>query len=882
MKENRLIYLLLPFLLLGGLIWLVPVSAETTTPTLTVNPQAIVTDVKPFGINIGAHNPFGSSQILKNVILNPGFEAGEYGMIVIVEDGATETTIQAENWYFQWDQAAVITDGQSVGFWNGATYHSIYGASKGRSGTVAAFTHEPHQLIQQSQYQTFHFDKNDVQPAEGDVFVVRRVMTETVEGCCGNANAVPDRSQTRPGSVGEQSLKMLAPDSTARKWLSYSYYMDSYGRDGDVSAGRLVNFDGNWRLSFWVKAHKMNEPLEVSVLREGGIPPYFQETITLTQEWQLIERQFTIVEPITTTSTVFALTMNLTNNAEAVWLDDISFSRSDETNLTVFSDKYVRYLKELEPGILRNWGNNQLGSTLDNQLAPTYARKTTGWSPSKTKARAFHFSLGEFMELCREVGAEPWYVIAPTTLNEEMENLAAYLAAPISSGHEYALLRQEHGQTEPWTDVFSKIHLEFGNEMWGSGYGGDPFWGATVRGGQRLGQISHDRFSAIRASEYFDASQFNLIIGGQTRYLPQNVHIENNSTTHDSMALAPYFGKLSTYSTTADIYYPLFAEPLYQSAVGGERNVFSTTQLLADRGTTPAIYEINFHTTSGTVPLDIRNDYVTGLGGGIALPLHMLTYLRDLGIRDQTAFTMLQYSYPVFNVSRSAAPPWYQREQFDDQLYELQSTNRQTDTEFVRLWGMLRDLEATGRKRPTWLGLELVNPLIAGDMIHVQGENIPSITVPPINELTVPVELPLVQGFAFKNDSDVSVMLFNLSLTETVTVDLKLPQPTTRGTVDMKILSGEYITSNNELAQNVQLETVPLSLNASSTVVLAPYSMVGFGYESAEVPVAISLQNTVLHEKNALYPILLMAVLLCAVSLNALVKSHRDRLQSIS
>ena len=42
-------------------------------------------------------------------------------------------------------------------------------------------------------------------------------------------------------------------------------------------------------------------------------------------------------------------------------------------------------------------------------------------------------------------------------------------------------------------------------------------------------------------------------------------------------------------------------------------NVGQNTQL--------AVYELNFHTTEGNAPIDTRNDFVTGLNGGLALPL---------------------------------------------------------------------------------------------------------------------------------------------------------------------------------------------------------------------------------------------------------------------
>ena len=73
-----------------------------------------------------------------------------------------------------------------------------------------------------------------------------------------------------------------------------------------------------------------------------------------------------------------------------------------------------------------------------------------------------------------------------------------------------------------------------------------------------------------------------------------------------------------------------------------------------------------------------------GFGHGLALPLHHLAYLKAYGARDQCAFSSLGYSF------------------------------RMQNGEYARVWGLLRDLYATGRKRPTWLGLELVNRIAGG------------------------------------------------------------------------------------------------------------------------------------------------------------------------
>ncbi|WP_289474977.1 hypothetical protein, partial [Klebsiella pneumoniae] len=79
--------------------------------------------------------------------------------------------------------------------------------------------------------------------------------------------------------------------------------------------------------------------------------------------------------------------------------------------------------------------------------------------------------------------------------------------------------------------------------------------------------------------------------------------------------------------------------------------------------------------TGGPAPHAVRDNFVAGLGAGLALPLAMLSYQRDLGINTQCAFTALGYS---FKYGYGAI-------------------------DYVRLWGMLRDVASTGRKRPTWL-----------------------------------------------------------------------------------------------------------------------------------------------------------------------------------
>jgi len=770
----------------------------TSTLAITANSRAITNidiqdtvhliQAKRLGINVGSRHWWGASQILKNLIDNPGFEAGEFGMIFHTLPDATGVRLQEDNWDTSWNND-MYDIGQPEGFWDGAEYEIVYGSAKGRAGTIINFTHEDNRY-------TYYLDSDGIAPDSMDVVYVRRQLP----GFYGDHNEFnqADPNDIRPGSPGSQSLRLLPPDEGWKK--SYAYHMDSFWRDGDQTAGKLFLIEGNWHIEIWAKAANSGNTLEISFYREGE-NTFFNETITLTDEWQHIQRDFYVApgtEPIgryppDAYHPLLGLTLGIPTDGGDVWVDDIELRRADYTNPTAFTDKYVNALKELNPGILRDWGS-QLGSTLDNQLAEPWARKTTGRSPHDRIATDYHYSLHEFLQLAQDVGAEPWYVIPPTFSSTEMANLVAYLAAPAGE-HPYADKRVSLGQTEPWTEVFFVIHLEYGNEMWGSNDGGDPFIGAALRGGIRLGQVANDRFGSLQSNPHYDAEKFNLIIGGQAGWPPQNELIENNSSNHDTIALAPYFGILDTFVNNEEVFYPLFARPTQDVTTGA----MAETQGYLDeagQGTKLAVYELNFHTTHGPAPLDIRNDFVTGMGGAVALPLYMLTYQHDMGVRNQTAFSSLEYSF------------------------------RMDNGEYVRLWGMLRDLEATGRKRPTWLGVELANRAIRGDMLVTQhsGDN-PTFLQTLINGITEPIEVPYIHSFAFREGDEYAVVLFNLHPTDTQPVTLQTPT-TPESVATLHALTSASIHDDNEDDQVVAIQTTTLTdFDVSYELTLAPYSV---------------------------------------------------------
>ena len=766
-------------------------TAKSSSTTVVRVSDDIVQDVtKRMGLNIGGPEPWGAAQYLKNIVHNPGFESGEYGTMFHVAPGSTGGRVLQDFWYTGWNND-LYGIGQPEDFWAGGEFEIVFGPEKGRSGTVTGFKHE------EDKYTWYLYPEGNA-PQQWDVIIARKQFTHSLGSSTPSPNV--DVTSKRPGSPGVQSFHATFPGAD---WQPvYATHFDAYWRDGDQSAGKLLQVKGDWTLEFWAKGKKNGDQLRARFYREGE-GDFISHTVLLTNTWQ----HYTVSTNVADTADRLGpygpadyhplLTLNfcILNEGGEIWLDDCMLYKQGQTNPTTFTDTFVNRLKELRPGVLRDW-RVQSGASLDNELAEPFARKRTGYRPHQREADNFGYSLHEFLELCKEVGAEPWYVISPTFSQEDLDNLAAYLGAPVSSGHPYAVRRQALGQYEPWTNVFEKIHLEYGNEMWGGASGSDPFFGASALGGMRLAQIAHDRFGIVQASSHFVADRIDFIIGGQSAFPGRQGEIESNSTNHDTVAVAPYFGILDEWPDDAGKYYPMFA-----LALNGSNGVVAESEAYLEasgQGHNLAIYEINLHTTHGPAPNDMRNEYVTSLGAGLSLPLAMLSYQRDLGINVQCAFTATGYSFKFWNGPE----------------------------DFVRLWGMLRDLESTGRKRPTWLGVEVANKAIQGSMItSVQEGDVPEAPLPAINGVLEAGTLPLIHSFAYKSGQGYGLVLFNLDLEQSRDVTLVLPSDPETG-ASVTTLTANDINATNEEALNVTTtETFLADFASTYTMTLPAHSM---------------------------------------------------------
>jgi hypothetical protein len=141
------------------------------------------------------------------------------------------------------------------------------------------------------------------------------------------------------------------------------------------------------------------------------------------------------------------------------------------------------------------------------------------------------------------------------------------------------------------------------------------------------------------------------------------------------IAVAPYFMYSLANVSTGQAVAAAFAD--------SDEVLKSGVAAAALGGKGVAAYEVNFHTTEGDAPAELRNLAVSGAHSGPALARRLLQGALN-GVREQAVYSLA--GFDSYTGTRS----------------------------LVRLWGITRDL-APGRLRPTGLAVGMLNSAVGGD-----------------------------------------------------------------------------------------------------------------------------------------------------------------------
>jgi hypothetical protein len=589
-------------------------------------------DVARIGVNLGTWTSWGAEQLSSNVLMNPGFNSTIDRAIVIVS--------HADKAGFEDDQTWLA---RPDGFWTNAEYDVRSGADAGRHGMLTGSRSKGRDGM--PRYET---DDAPAHLAPGDVVAITRE----------HGDAGPPANWWIAGtSVGRVAIDLIerAPAGEGTGALDLKY---GAGSPAEVSsyldaitdrAGKLLPVNGRWRLRFWSRADTTAASLRITFGRIGAAP-FIDRAIEPSRIWQLTSIDFTGHDDEAPAAMLELRFSAGGSGAGRILIDDVGLRAASPTDIA-FRAEAIDVLRVLHPGYLRDW-QGQLGDTLANRLAPDFARHPTRYRPGDETQ--FSYSLPDFLDLCRRVGARPWVVVPVTFSDAELVGLGKYLAAQNASYR------------------FDEIALEFGNENWNG-----IFRPAAIPDPATYGAVADRAFRLIREGAG-PGPHLRMVVGGQYANPDLSARVIAHAPAADTLAIAPYF----LYSLTAGMTDGQRLAALFEVPAV---NLPGSARAAAHSNKSLAVYEVNLHTTGGDAPESDRNSLVAGAAAGTALAWRIIQAL-DAGAGVQMAYVLAG---------------------FDASMESRRS--------FVRLWGITRDLAAAPRLRPTGLAIELLNQAIGGD-----------------------------------------------------------------------------------------------------------------------------------------------------------------------
>ena len=736
--------------------------------TINVSNTVAVSSVKRFGVQMSDH-AYYDRVVLKNLAWhNAGFEALQYQTLIRCNSGSATGCVD-DNPSNQWP----------TGFWDGGTYEFIFGAAKGRSGTITSFVTAPHDGVTGS---TFTFEGSGVSAASGDYFIARKYHPGGADTgwnpfTNGGATITTETVDLPPGTDGRQCIRLSAPSVGQFASINTAF--------GTWAGQIFVLMNGSFRLTFKAKGVGGANSMQVVVAR--GSTQFASQTLALATSWATYNIDFSASESGSPQGYV-AIQFNAAGTS--VLIDDVSLvqTNSDPANTTAFRDPVVAALQSLNPGILRG-PNKEQGETLDNLTGPPFGHTRAAYSYFSTDTGIEQYGWQEFLQLCEFIHTEPYLVIPITFSNTELANVMEYLGGPVTTT--YGARRAARGHPAPWTDSFQRIHIEYANEAWNPVFRGATMLAADfgVRGSEALG--------ILKQSPYYNHSKFNLVLGVQAGNPFNSRTTHNASANHDMLALGPYIATaIDDFESDERLFGGLFAEASWWSMAseGPMRQTYNFINGTA-RPVPFIVYEVNLHTTQGSITQPVLDTFTPSIGAGLAVADHMLIMLREFQLRDQALFALGGYRYD------------------------------RDDGKTVLLWSVTRDMGVTDRKRPQYLALKLANEAMAGDLMQTtQTGDDPHWDQPLTNRIALN-NVPYIQSFGFVNGDRKALILFNFHRTTALDVNIAGPNAPS-GAVTMRRLSAAAVTDTNEEAENVTISTTTFtSFDPSQTITLPPFSM---------------------------------------------------------
>jgi hypothetical protein len=729
-------------------------AAEPTV--IRITGTTLVEDTVPFGINLGG-DAYYSGAALTKLRAHETFEGTTYRQCHF---GPINDAHGAATWF-------PLNDDWKRMMLDGGRYTILSGPSRGTTGRIRGISTrraEHNGKMEAFMYVEYDRQVTPDEPNMGLLIECDRAgdgQMHTLDGYwCSKHNEIT-LGDVHPGAFGCAALNLRG--SQGRAHYRFGTHYQRYGET-----------NGRWHVRFWAKA-KTAEP-QLTIATDPG---EYGESAALqpSGQWMQHDQILTVTnvpEPSDPRDNPHLRFVFFAEGGD-VLLDDVEIWREGDTNPTAFRDDCVRMLKTYRPGCIRNLQMG--GSTLDNTLAPPLERHAFA-SQRSTKVGPYErhsthdYSLHEMYVLCEHVGAEPWFCLPGTFTQDEMVRFMEYLSAPADVG--YGKRRAELGHPQPWTEVFERIHVEFGNEAWNNagpyqcgGFNGRDYWKDLIAAGKAA--------TYYRPNVHFHAA-------GQAANSWLNSGIMPRVPNADLFGVAPYIiqsisqDEMTILDTEAKLFRWAFAWPIFRSRdeAGAMRNNFELAQ---QHGLELSIYEVNHHITHGDGPLEPRNKIVTSIGGGLNVCGNMLLMLKEHHLRTQALFSLVQHSYNAHGIGP------------------------------VRLWGTALNMrQEHERYRPTFLACALANRVMGGQLVetvHSNGE--PTFIARGVFRHRGQVEnygpLPVLWSYAFQDGDRRGLILLNIDVAEAHPVTVAFDGKVQGRIAERWRLVSDSLSANNEFEQ---------------------------------------------------------------------------------
>ena len=566
-------------ILLGNFTSLFPAQAQNSAADLTVHSFVVASNPVPFGFNIQS----GGDPITNNDwIVDGGTAPLTNRFSFAAESGTANTFVDVTE-----NGGTDFYDSFASGFFNGATAYTYRYANGAwtllRTDTVASFTAVGGSTNPVDHTITFANSGPAVQ--SGDIVWLNQDFTANlnlstiaprmqqytsdswmVYGPTGNA---PDGttlyySRVADGPPGDnvgnpsQSLpECLSITTTKAQVVTMGQYSQDFvgPNDEGFDAGHT------YTASVWLKEPSLANGQTGSVTFNINSNMGITKTFTgVTNAWRQFTYSFSAVANLPANQAVPQFQLYFTGPA-TLEVDDFQVYDNSHPPLTL-DPRVVTSWQNFMPGTMRIWSD--FASTFGSYLLMNFDSWLTaeGKSRNTIQIGAGGYASTELQHLptalayCKQFGAQPWLIANEAFTQQEWSNLIDFLAGPSSTP--YGAMRPSN-HTNPYTDDFNTIYIEFGNEEWGTQY-----TAANVQ----YGAYAHLMLSAAKANPNFNPKIKFIVNGfsGNPSFGPNNV------ATAPEASLVDYFSYTGgTSGLTGNAYYQselLQLPSTYQSQIG--------------------------------------------------------------------------------------------------------------------------------------------------------------------------------------------------------------------------------------------------------------------------------------------------------------------------